>query len=84
MVRFALNGCDVNLLARASENLTVEELVDACDKIKPLYCTCGICKPENAHICEYKDTDEPDVEIVKQDDGTVKIVALSNNVYVRD
>jgi hypothetical protein len=47
-IKFLLNGCDICFVAEAPKNITLEQLLKQCDKIKPYYCACGICSiPEN-------------------------------------
>jgi hypothetical protein len=48
MVHFLLNGCDIQLVAEAPEDITLRELLTQCDRIKPLWCACGICSLEAA------------------------------------
>lgn len=43
-MRFILNGCDISFIAEAPENMTVKQLVEQADRIKPYWCACGICK----------------------------------------
>ena len=53
-IKFILDGCDIQLLAEAPKDITLEQLLKQCDKIVPAWCACGICSynPE-----EYKDCD---------------------------
>lgn len=41
-IKFWLDGCDINFLAIAPADITLEQLLKQCDKIKPDYCACGI------------------------------------------
>ena len=42
-IKFVLNGCDISFVAEAPANITLKELLEQCDKIKPDWCDCGIC-----------------------------------------
>ena len=42
MIRFMLDGCDINFLAEAPEDITLKQLLEQCDKIRPHWCACGI------------------------------------------
>lgn len=42
-MKFILNGCDISFVAEAPVNITLEQLIKQCDKIKPDWCACGIC-----------------------------------------
>lgn len=41
-IKFKLNGCDISFVATAPADITLKQLLKQCDKIKPLYCACGI------------------------------------------
>ena len=41
-IKFILNGCDINFIAEAPEDITLKELLAQTDKIRPDWCTCGI------------------------------------------
>ena len=41
-MKFILNGCDINFIAEAPEDITLKQLLKQCDKIKPHWCACGI------------------------------------------
>lgn len=41
-MKFILNGCDINFVAEAPEDITLKQLLKQCDKIKPHWCACGI------------------------------------------
>lgn len=45
-MKFVLNGCDISFFAEAPEDITLKQLLEQCDKIKPDYCACGICSYE--------------------------------------
>ena len=51
-VRFLLNGCDIQLVAEAPEDITLKELLAQCDRINPLWCACGICSLEAANLID--------------------------------
>lgn len=53
-IRFVLNGCDICFLAEAPRDITLEQLLKQADKIKPMYCACGICSYEKEEYA--KDT----------------------------
>lgn len=57
-MKFVLNGCDIYFLAEAPEDITLKQLLEQCDKIKPDYCACGICS------YEYAGFDDEDPEII--------------------
>ena len=42
-IKFVLNGCDISFIAEAPKDITLEQLLKQCDKIKPHWCACGIC-----------------------------------------
>lgn len=41
-MRFMLDGCDISFVAEAPGDITLEQLLAQCDKIKPNWCACGI------------------------------------------
>lgn len=53
-ITFVLNGCDISFWAIAPKDITLEQLLKQCDKIKPDWCACGIksedFKEEEAEI----------------------------------
>ena len=51
-MKFVLNGCDIQLIAEAPEDITLKQLIKQCDKIKPYWCTCGICSIEEGGFLE--------------------------------
>ena len=59
-MKFVLNGCDISFLAEAPEDITLNQLLKQCDKIKPDWCACGICSYEYAG---YDETYKPEVII---------------------
>ena len=48
-IKFILNGCDISFIAEAPADITLEQLLKQCDKIKPDWCACGICSYEKAY-----------------------------------
>ena len=42
MIKFILDGCDISFIAEAPADITLEQLLRQCDKIKPHWCACGI------------------------------------------
>ena len=59
-MKFVLNGCDISFTAEGPEDITLKQLLEQCDKIKPDWCACGICSYSKAG---YKDTDEAEIII---------------------
>jgi len=45
-IKFILNGCDISFVAEAPRDITLEQLLKQCDRIKPHWCACGICTTE--------------------------------------
>ncbi len=41
-IKFWLDGCDINFIAEAPEDITLKQLLAQCDKIVCDYCACGI------------------------------------------
>lgn len=41
-IKFLLNGCDICFVAEAPKDITLEQLLKQCDRIKEHYCACGI------------------------------------------
>lgn len=48
-MKFILNGCDIEFIAEAPEDITLKQLLKQCDKIKPYWCACGICSYEKVY-----------------------------------
>ena len=48
-MKFILNGCDISFIAEAPEDITLKQLIEQCDKIKPDWCACGICSYEKIY-----------------------------------
>jgi hypothetical protein len=51
-MRFMLDGCDIAFVAEAPADITLEDLLKQCDKIKPDWCACGIrsLRPDEASM----------------------------------
>lgn len=41
-IKFRLDGCDINFVAQAPKDITLEQLLKQCNRIVPNYCACGI------------------------------------------
>ena len=41
-IKFLLNGCDICFVALAPKDITLEQLLKQCNRIKPDWCACGI------------------------------------------
>lgn len=41
-IRFWLDGCDISFIASAPKDITLEQLLKQCDRIRPDWCACGI------------------------------------------
>lgn len=54
---FILNGCDISFTASAPKDITLEQLLKQCDKIKPNYCACGICSADGNYTHDDIDID---------------------------
>lgn len=63
-VKFILDGCDINFIATAPKDITLEQLLKQCDKIKPYWCACG--------IRSWNNEDFGDVEIMIEYDSVRK------------
>lgn len=57
MIKFVLNGCDISFIAEAPKDITLEQLLKQCDKIKPDWCACGICSYEKVYGNSQNDTE---------------------------
>lgn len=51
-MKFLLNGCDIYFVAEAPADITLEQLLKQCDKIKLDWCDCGICSLERGGLSE--------------------------------
>lgn len=49
-MKFVLNGCDISFVAEAPSDMTLEQLIEQCDKIRPHWCACGICSLDYAGL----------------------------------
>ena len=77
MVRFVLNGCDIQLVAEAPEDITLRELLAQCDRINPLWCACGICSLEAANMTSAKtDVHITKDNVVAEADANCTIIGL--------
>ena len=56
-IKFMLDGCDISFIAEAPEDITLKQLLEQCDKIKPCWCACGI------RSLEEDETWEPEIII---------------------
>ena len=61
-MKFVLNGCDICFIAEAPDDMTVRQLIEQADRIKPDWCACGVCStekygfdPETEIIFDYND-----------------------------
>jgi len=59
-MKFVLNGCDISFVAEAPEDITLKQLLEQTDKIKPDWCACGICSLSYA---DYNKDVEPEIII---------------------
>lgn len=57
-MRFVLNGCDIDFTAEAPDDITLKQLIEQCDRIKPHWCACGICSYEYAG---YNERNKPEI-----------------------
>ena len=68
-IKFWLDGCDIQFLAEAPEDITLKQLLKQCNRIKPKWCACGInseniedfCKTEI--IIDYDDVKKVDDDV---------------------
>lgn len=51
-MKFVLNGCDISFVAEAPADITLEQLLEQCDKIYPHWCACGICSLSREGLSE--------------------------------
>lgn len=52
-IKFRLDGCDIDFIAQAPKDITLEQLLKQCNRIVPDYCACGINNntvSENANV----------------------------------
>lgn len=64
-IKFIINCGDINFVAEAPRDMTVEQLVEQASRIKPDRSVCGICKAE----------ENDGVEIIFDYDDVVKVGA---------
>lgn len=78
-MKFILNGCDISFVAEAPKDITLEQLLKQCDRIKPDWCACGICSTDENEeadiIIDYNDirkaNDDVSCTIVEQKAGGI-------------
>lgn len=51
-MKFVLNGCDISFVAEAPADITLEQLLKQCDRIRPDWCACGICSISKSSYSE--------------------------------
>lgn len=75
-IRFILNGCDISFIAEAPADITLEQLLKQCDKIKPDWCACGICSYDKKEYGDYPTEIFIDYDGIKKanDDVSCRIV----------
>lgn len=66
-MKFVLNGCDISFVAEAPADITLEQLLKQCDRIKPHWCACGICSISKSAYSE-----DDDAEIIIRYDSIGK------------
>ena len=49
-MKFILDGCDISFIAEAPEDMTVKQLIEQADRIKPDWCACGVCSVSNHRL----------------------------------
>lgn len=59
-MKFILNGCDISFIAEAPDDITLKQLIEQTDKIKPDWCACGIC---SLGYEDYPEDTEPEIII---------------------
>ena len=64
-IKFWLDGCDIQFLAEAPEDITLKQLLKQCNRINPKWCSCGI----NSKNIEYYNK----VEIIIDYDNVKKV-----------
>lgn len=45
-IKFTLDGCDINFIAKAPKDMTLEQFIKQASRIKPDWCACGIATYE--------------------------------------
>lgn len=63
-IKFVLNGCDISFTAEAPKDITLEQLLKQCDRIKPNWCACGICSYD---YVKYSDDIKPELRFEYND-----------------
>ena len=63
-IKFLLNGCDISFAAEAPADMTLEQLLFQCDRIKPDFCACGIRSADPTYeseiVFDYNDVHKAD------------------------
>ena len=77
-IKFVLNGCDICFIAEAPKDVTLEQLLKQCDKIKPDWCACGICSLENEGFSKDESMD------ISIDYNSIKKVDPSANCTIKE
>lgn len=67
-MKFVLNGCDIEFIAEAPDDITLKQLIEQLDKLVPDYCACGICS------LNYKNYDESNPSEIEIGYDSIKIV----------
>ena len=75
-IKFILNGCDISFIAEAPADITLEQLLRQCDKIKPDWCACGICSYAKIYEGDNPTEIEIDYDSIRKtsDDVSCRIV----------
>ena len=80
-IKFWLDGCDIQFLAEAPEDITLKQLLKQCNRIKPNWCSCGI---NSKNIEDYNKVEIIiDYDNVKKVDDDVEcdILKIKENNY---
>lgn len=73
-IKFLLNGCDICFVAQAPKDITLEQLLKQCNRIKPYWCACGITNEDIEDYGEVEiDIDYNDIKKVN-DEVSCKIL----------
>lgn len=83
-MKFILNGCDISFIAEAPDDITLKQLLKQCDRIKPVYCACGI-----GSCNDNEKTWEPEIiidynDVRKADKDALCEILESNDICVGD
>ena len=67
-IKFLLNGCDIFFVAQAPKDITLEQLLKQCNRIKPDWCACGITNEDIDEFgCVEIDIDYNDIHKTNED-----------------